>query len=135
LEEKTMKKLFASFVVAGLFGVSALQAESVQAHFHLAFAAYFGSSSLAPGDYRISLLEEQSGLKRVVIEGQNGRVQGFPMALQKDVPPGPSSLELVKSDGNYFIREYRSQYTGRVYTFAMPKNVHPVQTEIVQITK
>lgn len=130
-----MKKLFVSFVVAGLFGVSALQAESVQARFHLAVAAYFGSSSLAPGDYRISLFEEQSGLKCVVIQSQNTRVEEFPLALQKDVPPGRSSLQLVKSDGNYFIREYRSQYTGRVYTFALPKHIHPVQTEIVQITK
>ncbi len=129
-----MKKIFPSMILAGLLGFSALQAESVQARFHLPVAAHLGVASLAPGDYRISLIEEMSGSKHVLIEGKNGFAYGIPMPVEKDAPSGRSSLELVESQGNYFIKEYRSGYTGRVYAFAIPHNLRNTKTQVVEIT-
>lgn len=129
-----MMNLFASLFIAGVVALPTLQADIVHANFHLAVAAHLGAKSLDAGDYQITVSSENSGLKHVMIEGPSGFAYAFPMPVEKDAPTGPSSLQLVESDGTYYIKEYRSQYTGKVYAFSMPKRLHNVHTQVVQIT-
>jgi hypothetical protein len=60
-------------------------------------------------------------LKHVVVAGTGGDAYAMPMPVEKDYSKGTSKLELVELGGDYFVKEYRSQATGKIYCFGVPK--------------
>jgi hypothetical protein len=116
-----MKRILGIAAIAGLATLSSLPAATTQGRFHLAVGAYLGKAFLAPGDYRISVLETGSGMKHVAVVGNGGSAYALPMVAEKEFSKGNSSLQLVELGGNYFVKEFRSQDTGKIYSFGVPK--------------
>lgn len=117
------KRIFSTLVLAGLAILPAIQAETVQGRFHLGVAAYLGESLLRPGDYNISLLQSSSGLKHVAVVGKGGRAYAMPMVVEQQYSSGTSSLRLVEVGGNFFVKEFRSENTGKIYSFGVSEKV------------
>jgi hypothetical protein len=108
-------------IAVGL-GLTATRASAQQATFHLPFAAHWGSTVLESGDYKVSASAGGSG-NHLIYVSQPGRSKVvLPEAteIQQRHLDG-SSLELVNVNGAYFVRRYRSELTGQVFTFAVPK--------------
>jgi hypothetical protein len=108
-------------ILMGLAALATVQAESTNGQFHLTVGAFMGKTFLAPGDYNISVLQANAGLKKVVVAGAGGSAYALPMPVEKDYARGSSTLELVELGGDYFVKEYRSHSTGKIYSFGAPK--------------
>jgi hypothetical protein len=130
----SFKRICSSIVLAGVAILPALHAESVQGRFHLRVAAYLGQTLLRPGDYRISLAQTNSGLKNVAIVGTGGYAYALPLVVEKQFSNGVSSLRLVEVGGNYFVEEFRSRETGKVYSFELSKKITAQAGKSVEIT-
>jgi len=105
--------------------VTASSQAGVQAQFHLPVAAHWGQALLAPGDYKLLISDAASGFSRVVIQGEGGTVCAMPLVADPKASNGSASLLLVKREGNYFVREYRSEVDGKTCTFGIPKRLAP----------
>ncbi len=95
---------------------------AVQAHFHLPITAHWGQAVLAPGDYRVKILDLNDGPNQIVIQGEGKTFYAMVRNTGDESLSGASSLQLVKRDGAYFIKEYRSGYVGKTYSFSVPKS-------------
>ncbi len=120
------KRILGLIIFAGLAALSPVEAESAHAQFHLTVGAYIGNTFLAPGDYNLSVRQANAGLKHVVVAGTGGTAYALPMPAEKDYSKGKSTLQLVELGGDYFVKEYRSQTTGKIYAFATPKTKNRV---------
>lgn len=127
----SIKSMFA-FVAIGLVGACTSQA-AVQAKFHLPITAHWGKAVLAPGDYNIRISDLTSGRNQVLIEGEGNIIYEMPVAVDPLSTDSASSLQLVQTDGNYFVREYRSGFAGKTFTFGTPKQMASRHTKTVQM--
>jgi hypothetical protein len=103
-------------------GVTATPASAQQATFHLPFAAHWGPAVLEPGDYELSATVEWSAIHLIQVSQPGHSRRILPQSI--DLPHGHldrSSLELVNLNGAYFVRRYKSAFTGQVFTFSVPK--------------
>lgn len=113
--------------------VTATSQAGMQAQFHLPVAAHWGQTLLAPGDYKLQMPEVASGFRQVLIEGEGRRVYAMPLATDSKAINGSSSLQLVQQDGNYYVREYRSDVVGKTYTFGVPKTAAPGKRTSIEL--
>lgn len=111
------------FTAIALFAGSALMQGAQQGTFHLPVEAHWGLTVLEPGDYSLSLPALSLGETQIVV--QTGRKMVFEMpAITENQPYSASSfLKLSSIDGEYFITEFSSGATGKMYTFTVPKAV------------
>jgi hypothetical protein len=104
-------------------GLTATSASAQQATFHLPFVAHWGATVLEPGDYKLSAPVGWSAIHLIQVFSQRGHSSSM-LPQSVDLPPGHldrSSLELVNVNGAYFVRRYKSAFTGQVFTFPVPK--------------
>jgi hypothetical protein len=128
-----INRIFGFVMLAALAGACVSQA-AVQARFHLPVTAQWGKTVLAPGDYKIVVLDDiASGRNQLVIEGEGKSLHELPVAVDLRPASSPSSLELIEVNGNYFVREYKSGFAGKTFTFGVPKQVASHHTKTVQI--
>jgi len=123
----SINRIFGFVALAGLAGACCSQA-AVQASFHLPVSAHWGIATLAPGDYRIQVRDLTAGNKQVVIEGKGHTMYAMPVGVDRQDHLDKSSLQLVELNGDYFVRELRSETSGQTYTFQVPKQSHRVAT-------
>lgn len=115
-------RLFIFTAVAVGFGICALQASAQQAKFHLPFEAHWGTAVLAPGDYNISVpFAEVQPIFHV--SGDNKSSMVTPLVAGEQPLSTHSALQVVNVNGVYFVKEYKSGPTGRVFSFPVPKPV------------
>ncbi len=115
-------RLFIFTAVAAGFGICALQASAQQAKFHLPFEAHWGSAVLAPGDYDISVpFAEAQPIFHV--SGDNKSSMVAPQMMEEQPLSSHSSLQLVKVNGVYYVKEYKSGASGMRFSFGVPKPV------------
>jgi hypothetical protein len=124
-------RIFGLVAVAGLMAAGSQAA--VQARFHLPVATHWGATLLAPGDYKIRILDQTSGRNQVVIEGFGHTTYEMPIAVDMQLTSSPSSLQLVEVGGSYFVKEYRSAFVGRTYTFGVPKQIASHRSKTIEI--
>jgi len=108
--------------IAGGLGLTATRASAQQAAFHLPFAAHWGSIVLESGDYKLSASIGGSGNHLIYVSQPGHSKVVLPEATE--IPwrkLNGSSLELIHVNGAYFVRRYRSELTGQVFTFPVPK--------------
>ena len=109
-------------IAVGL-GLTATHASAQQTIFHLPFAAHWGPIVLESGDYGLSDPAGDAG-KHLIQVSQGGHSSKLVLAQSSEIQPrhfDRSSLELVKVNGAYFVKRYRSALTGQVFTFPVPK--------------
>jgi hypothetical protein len=115
-----MNRLLGSAALVALLGAGCMQG-AVQAQFHLPMRAHWGQAILAPGDYRVKILDLNSGPNQIVIEGQGKTVFQMVQNTDPNALSDKSSLQLVKRDGEYFVKAYKSGYVGKTFRFGVPK--------------
>jgi hypothetical protein len=110
---------------------------AVQAKFHLPVGVHWGAMTLAPGDYKLSLPEGALGVRQFTVTG--GDKTGYVQPTVTDDNAGlfddstRSYLQLVKVNGAFFVAQYRSGATGKLFSFAVPKHKRTVDEEVVKL--
>ncbi len=100
----------------------------VQAEFHLPFEAHWGQLHL--GSWRLQTGSPQisHGSPLFVVKGPEKTSLVMPMLTDYNgnslSNPTKSYMTLVKINGDYFVREYRSGSTGKTFSFGIPKSKH-----------
>jgi hypothetical protein len=125
-----MNRIFGLALLVMTAAAGAAHAE-VQAKVHLPFAAHWGKVIMAPGDYNISLPEASLGHRQLTVEGggKTGYIQPL-VTDDDDKSTGGekrSYLEFVKVNGTYFVAQYRSAASGKIFRFAVPKQQRHVE--------
>ena len=124
-----MNRILGAAALGALLGAGCMQG-AVQAHFHLPVTAHWGQSVLAPGDYKIKIMDLSAGPNQVVIEGQGKTI--YQMVKMTDLDPlaHKSSLQLVERNGQYFVQSYRSGDVGKIFSFSVPKGTSTVTAAV-----
>jgi hypothetical protein len=115
--------------LAALLGANCMQG-AVQAHFHLPMTAHWGQAVLAPGDYKVKIMDLNSGPNQIVIQGEGKTFFARVDNADPEAVSNGNSLQLVKRDGQYFVKEYRSGYVGKAFSFHVPKGVSTAMESI-----
>jgi len=106
------------------FAGTGLMQAAEQASFHLPFAAHWGQTVLAPGDYKMYLPERSTGDMKFLIRGAGKAVYATPLVAGTKHISASSYLSIRAVDGNYFVREFSSGPDGETFTFPIPKTAH-----------
>ncbi len=114
-------RAFSFAAVAAGLGILALQASAQQAKFNLPVEAHWGSAVLEPGDYTVSLPQADSAAHIFHLFGDGHGSMVMPTTTEPKPITNHSYLELVKVDGTYYVREYKSGHTGKTFIFGVPK--------------
>jgi hypothetical protein len=120
-------RLFSFAAIAALAGAGLMQGAQ-QGTFHLSTAAYWGQALLQPGDYRILLPDPSLEQVQLRIVGPERTVFALPLTTYYEDNESSSYLKLSQIDGNYFIREFTSGYSGKKFTFSVPKRSRHLDT-------
>jgi hypothetical protein len=132
----SMKHIFGFGLLVTTIAVGSAHA-AVQAKFHLPVGARWGQMTLTPGDYQLSLPEGSLGVRQFTVKGHDktGYVQPTVTddhdGLINDSTSG--SLQLVKVNGTFYVAQYRSAATGKVFSFAVPKHKRTADDEVVRL--
>jgi len=130
----SMNRILTLGLLAITAAVGAAQA-NVQATFHLPVGAHWGQTTLAPGDYKISIPDDYRATPRLILQGNGttGYVQPQLIDPESDQPNvrENSYLKLEKVNGAFFVTEYRSGSIGETFHFLLPKQPrhHSPKTE------
>ena len=116
----SISRIFASVALAGFIGAATSQA-GVQAKFHLPMTAHWGIAVLAPGDYTLSVVNVNSGLKELMVQGEGHTMYLMPMGVDHNRSEGASFIQLVERNGNFFVRDFNSSVSGQTFSFNVPK--------------
>lgn len=130
----SITRVFSSVALAGFVSACSSYA-AVNGSFHLPVEAQWGRSTLAPGDYKIRVLDLTSGAKQVLLEGNGRSMYTMPRAVDPKQDTGASTLQLEEVDGKYFVKQFRSGIDGRVYSFHVPKSASPYKSKSVLVSR
>jgi hypothetical protein len=126
-----VNRIFRFSMAAALMGVAVVSASAQQAQFHLPFQAKWAGIVLPPGDYRVSMPERALGRFTMLVRGPAGASLILPMTadIYRATPEQPSGryLQLVKVDGEYFVKKYEAGAGGLTLFFKTPKPNRSVQ--------
>jgi hypothetical protein len=111
------------------FASTGLMQGAQQATFHLPVTAHWGRAVLEPGDYKMSLPAPYPGENQFLVRGARHSAFELPMLTDIKKPSRSSSLQLVKINGNYFVRQVSIGSTGKTFTFSVPKTSHRQEVE------
>jgi hypothetical protein len=125
---RTLK--FAALTTLG--GTALMQAE--QATFHLPVTAHWAGTVLQPGDYKMQLPDLAAGRQEFLVQGSGKTVFVNPQVTDLRRSSDTSHLELTEVNGEYFIRSYFSELTGKQFTFSAPKMVHRMEANRLAVT-
>jgi hypothetical protein len=109
---------------------TALSASAQQGSFHLPFEAKWSGVVCPPGDYRVSLPDRPVGSAILLVRGPAGASFVLPMIADVYGPHTQAvsaSLQLIKVDGEYFVKKYEAGSGGLIFYFKTPKPSHRVQ--------
>jgi hypothetical protein len=109
------------------FAGTGLMQAAEQATFHLPVTAHWGQMVLEPGDYKMSLPALSLGKIAFQVIGSDKSFFELPQSTTVNDPSNSSHLKLVVFNGSYFVREFTSGPTGKMFTFAVPKTSHRQQ--------
>lgn len=132
----SMKHIFGFGLLIMTIAVGSAPA-AVQAKFHLPVGARWGQMTLAPGDYKLSLPESSLGVREFTVNGNDKT--GYVQPTTTDDHDGlvndstRSYLQLVKVNGTFYITEYRSAATGKIFSFAVPKHKRTAEDEVLRL--
>lgn len=134
MHSRSSRILGLAALAAGL-GLTATRASAQEATFHLPFAAHWGPMVLASGDYKLSAPAGEAGSNLIYVSGRgnNKMVLAQSSEIQRR-HLDRSSLELVNVNGAYFVKRYRSAFTGQVFTFPVPKATPETQMASAAVT-
>jgi hypothetical protein len=104
--------------------LGASRASAQEATFHLPFRARWGTAVLGPGNYTLSTPDSVSGIRIFYLHSDARTQMAVPAIVSNEPVSGRSYLKLMNIDGTYYIQEYVSGVTGRVFEFAIPKASH-----------
>ena len=117
-----LKQLMDVALLAGVAFLTAPQASAERISFTLSITAHWGTVILQPGKYTFEVPLASSWPQEFVLT-QNGRVlRIFPITEAGGIESNRSQLLLVNVGGSYFVREYISRMTGKVFTFRSQKS-------------
>jgi hypothetical protein len=120
---------FSRILALSILGIGAGlgSAYAGQAEFHLPFEAHWGSMTMTPGDYRLTLPEAATPIAVFYLHGQSKA--GLEMAGRYELGQsgGKSYLKFVNVDGEYFVKQFISGTTGKTFSFQVPKATHRQQ--------
>ena len=128
-------RIFGLAALAAGLGLTAQHVSAQQTTFHLPVAAHWGSIVLEAGDYGLS--DPAGGPGNHLIYVSQRRHSQMVLAQSSEIQPrhfDRSSLELVKVNGAYFVKRYRSALTGQVFTFPVPKASPETQMASAAVT-
>ena len=116
----SINRVLGAVALAALLGAGCMQG-AVQAHFHLPVTAHWGQAVLAPGDYKVKIMDLNSGPNQIIIQGEGKTFFAMVQNADDEALSKSNSLQLVKRDGTYFIKQYHSGYVGKTFSFNVPK--------------
>jgi hypothetical protein len=116
--------------LASVVFLAAPRASAERISFNLPIRTQWGTVILEPGKYTFEIPLASSWPQQILLT-QNGRtVRIFPMIEAGGVESNHSYLLLVDEGGSYFVREYISGITGKVFTFTTrKKSLHTLSTK------
>ncbi len=103
-----------------------MQGAQQKGTFHLPVAAHWGSVTLQPGDYFVTLPDLSLGERTFRVTGDGKTILEMPIAIDLQKESKTSQLELWQIEGNYFVRGFSSAAAGETFTFSVPKR-HPTE--------
>ena len=112
-------RIFNLAALAAFVGTGLMQAG--QATFHLPVTVHWGHAVLAAGDYRMSSIDSIAGEPQFLVTGAGKTVFEVPLLADIQNTSNSSYLRLRKIDGVYYINEFSSGPTGKVFSFSIPK--------------
>jgi hypothetical protein len=118
-----LKQLMNISVLAGAACLTASQASAESASFTLPIRVHWGNLVVEPGKYTLNVPLARSWPQEVVLNQAGGRFRIFPIMEAGGISSSRSYLQLVDVGGSYFVREYVSASTGKVFTFWVPKKL------------
>jgi hypothetical protein len=110
-------------MAAALMGVAATSALAQQrAEFHLPFQAKWAGTVLPPGDYWVSMPERSLGRLTFLVRGPAGSSFILPMTAGVGMESSDGDyLQLVKVDGEYFVKKYEQGSSAVTFFFKTPQ--------------
>jgi hypothetical protein len=122
----SINRILSLAIGVALLGGAAVSASA--AEFYLPFEAKWGGVVLAPGNYQVTLPERSLGKTTFLVRGETSASFIQPMSGSDfGVYPQPASgpyLQLVKVDGEYFVKKYEAGWGGLTFFFKTPKPIH-----------
>jgi hypothetical protein len=110
---------------AALMAGTAAVASAQEVAFHLPVEAKWGATMLPPGDYRMTQPEISSVRSAFAVRGPAGTSLILAMTLDaygaRSQPITRNYLQLVKVDGEYFVKKYEDGLRGVTFFFKTPK--------------
>lgn len=103
-------------------GLTALQASAQQARFHLPFEAHWGNTVLEPGDYELALSASEP-IPILHLSGDSKSIMVMSMLTGIKPTSNRSFIQLVNVNGSYFVKQYESGSTGKVFSYRVPKMI------------
>jgi hypothetical protein len=122
-----VNRIFHFSMAAALMGVAVVSASAQQAQFHLPFQAKWAGIVLPPGDYQVSMPERALGRFTMLVRGPAGASLILPMTADVYRTVSERYLQLVKVDGEYFVKKYEAGAGGLTLFFKTPKPNRTVQ--------
>lgn len=122
-----MKRIF-NFGFLGVLATAGVLQAAQQAKFHLPFTATWGTVTLAPGDYSITLPEVGLAQRTFDItgEGTHAYIPVMTMGQTHRAASDRAYLSLQNVNGNYYVQSYSSGSSEREFDFMLPKANHRV---------
>jgi hypothetical protein len=125
------KRIFNIATVAAVMCAAATSASAQQGIFHLPFDAKWGGVECPAGDYRVSLPERSTGKSTFLVRGPAGPSLILPMTADTYGAQAENQtrayLQLVKVDGEYFVKKYATGSGNFIFYFKTPRPSHRVQ--------
>ncbi len=92
------------------------------ASFHLPIPAHWGPVLLQPGDYQIIMPSLALGQSNFSVIGGGQTTLHLPMTTSLNADAVSTALYLSEIDGEYYVREFRSNAARKSFLFAVPKS-------------
>jgi hypothetical protein len=123
VERKTNRMVRISAIAVALgMTVMTLNAQP-QGSFNLPFQAHWGPITLQPGEHVVRA-PFTAGQAVVSLTTDKATSLVVPMTTESTGSFGHAYLRVVRVGGEYYVNTYQSA-TGKRYSFATPKGVHP----------